>query len=386
MARIPVNPSWSNVDISSLVDNWMIDADGTTRRLSGRVRPVHALGQAVSHVVGQSPRTLVTKARAANALAAYANTANPHLAYQVTDDDHQARDRVYRILAVPPAINVTDSNTFAATYAGQSNEQSYAYNLNVATNNHWEVYYSEIPVPRGDEANAVINFGVSTYGAMRILDVTIQDVELFDLDEDYERVTMDTARSMDVITPQLVEDTRKALHNHRTKGLPIDSSWSADTDAGTWKATDSPGDEFGMTVDSGVDGVDTYVNLLDHAETSRTANTPGVSSHVYRAGWGREDVANGQLVKYRWNFHAAVNEAGVANAMVKVEGPIDASHVVVNAVITAPAWYTLPAHVHLNASIGDDERGAGRNKFDVFGQANNGKLHILGWTAERVAP
>jgi len=68
MARIPVNPSWSNVDISSLVDNWMIDADGTTRRLSGRVRPVHALGQAVSHVVGQSPRTLVTKARAANSL------------------------------------------------------------------------------------------------------------------------------------------------------------------------------------------------------------------------------------------------------------------------------------------------------------------------------
>lgn len=387
MAKVPVNPSWSNVDIAPLVDNWVVDLDGTQRRMSAKVRAVQVLAEAVTHLVGQSPRTIVTLGRDTKNLPAYYNTADPLHVWRYNDDERRARNRTVRILAVPKEINVSDANCFAATFGGQSNEQSYAFNLNVVANYHWEHYATDIDIDRGDEANAVVNAGLSTYGAMRILDVAVQDLELFDLDLDlHGGISLDDAKPTRIVTTQLVEDTRALLHQHRTTGMPVDFAWSADAEAGTWNPGDSPGDRLGMTVDADTDGADTYVNLLDHSHTSRDANSPGMSAHVYRAGWGREDVANGQMIKYQWRFLVALNTSDADNAMVKVEGPVDFTEVNVAANISAPVWVDANAHVHLNSAVGDDERGTGRNKFDVFGQCHNGRLHVLAWTGERVAP
>jgi len=385
MALIPVNPAWSNVDISHIADNWVVDIDGTARRMSSRVRPIQALAEATTHLVGQSPRITFGMARPTDGLADSMNTAEPLHVWQYNDNDRQGRDRVVRILAVPMAANVSNTNTVAAVYLGTQNQQSYSYNLNVGTNYHWDLYYTEIDVPRGDEANAVINTGISTYGAMRIMDLVVQDKEIYDLQSDvHESVTMDTARPMDVITPQLVDDTRKALHNQRTKGQPVESCWSADTVSGTWNPAASPGDRRGITVDPAAVGADTYVNLLDQSFTARAANSPGFSSHVYRAGYGNDATANGQSVKCVWRFHAGLDDTDISNARIKVQGPADSAEVNVVAGIGAPDWYTATT-VHANAAIADDDESISRNKFDLFAQAHNGAVHILGWTMEREA-
>ena len=387
MALVPVNPSWTNVDIAHLVDNWMVDIDGTQRRMSGRVRAVQVLAEATMHLVAQSPRTTFALARDTDNLPAFYNAADPFHAWRYQDDDRQGRDRTVRILAVPKSSNVSDANCFASVPAAQSNTQSYSFILNTGTNHHWEHYYSEIPIPRGDEANGIIDGAVSTWGAMRILDIAVQDTELFDLDMDlHGGVNMDDARPTRIITSQLVEDTRKSLHDHRTTGMPVDFAWSADSQAGTWNPGDSPGNRLGMTVDADADGADTFVNLLDHAHTSRDANSPGMTAHVYRAGWGREDVVNGQMVKYQWRVHAGMNTSDASNGRFMVEGPIDSGYVNVTANVAAPARYEFAALVHLNSARADDDATAGRNKFDLSAQCHNGRIHILGWTSERVAP
>jgi hypothetical protein len=140
-----------------------------------------------------------------------------------------------------------------------------------------------------------------------------------------------------------------------------------------------------MTADSGnehgihVTATD-YHNVLDQASTTRTATSPGWSSHVYACGRGDMGTTAGTQLKVVCRVLAA---ATTADATVRFIGPDSFASNNSDITITADAavaWYGDDEDtIYLDTSSTNTDETTARNKIDVHAKAGeDGALYIYG--------
>jgi hypothetical protein len=140
-----------------------------------------------------------------------------------------------------------------------------------------------------------------------------------------------------------------------------------------------------MVVESSADGPNTRVNLMDHAVTSRNADTPGVYVHGYRQGIGTEDTAGGTTVYYELHALASTTNAHVNGILYAESGW---SNTTVSVTENIPAWVAITDIIINSAQdeSGATEKAARTNKIDIYGSCNSGGLYVHGFTVKAKVP
>lgn len=253
--------------------------------------------------------------------------------------------------------------TYGGSIGGTSNTAKWTTGLpavNYFTDSRAEDSFANI----GNPTN-VVEFGtIRNHGGFRVVDVIIQEDALEELipalNHSYSDPTL--AKPGKFVLDDLAEQVRKALHEIRSTNLPLVFVWSslggvADPDMS------SPGSLRGMAVNSEVDTG--WVNLLDHAVSSRNVSTPGVTGYAHHAGLGINTTVPVTC------YVLGERNSSAGDAQVRFESSWTNATADLTYNGTGSLGWVGVTGLNLNSALRDDDPGHG-NKIDIFGQTSAG--------------
>lgn len=359
--------------MAPLCRNWTQDANGAQRRMINSVKVMRRIADDINHLAARQVRVLFSQDQDPTAL----DTAGaaPFMVWRYFDDGANADTRIVRVLLMPRTSGSGNCSASLGSSGATPNFNA------TATSNSWpeDVEYAEFVSSRNAPANDEFNESLITANGFQVLDIVEQDMPMSSLDSTTDLCVDDNvAVAGNPILADIVEDCRAALYDLHMTNQQIVLNWSATRRAAGWVTSASglvvPGDARGMMVDS-----TSYVNLMNQAITTRTANSPGVSCAAEYCGIGEDTTVDVQLSV----FAAAETVTG----FVKFIGPdnIASNDVTISvAAGAAAAWYDAGTYLKLNTTAGKDSAtDTTRNKVDVHGKANaTGTLYVYairGW-------
>jgi|1_EtaG_2_1085319.scaffolds.fasta_scaffold00286_11 hypothetical protein len=384
MPLISTNPYYTETNVDPQTRCWIQDIDGVDRRQSCRAAAGRVVAGVANHLFARQPRVRFTQFIPNGDIWNDANSRDPALVWCQDDLTKMGRTAIVSVLTVPRE----QSNSAAANayLQWQSNalENTGLYQLNTAATNYWaDLQEHQFRISRGDEANAVVEEGVSIFGGYRIVDVIVEEEPQESLDTDIhlycDATLMTTGRE---VLADFAEQARARIHDYRSTTLPVALSWSGQKNATDgWSTPGSPGTQEAMAVVNTADGDSVYVNLLDHSNTKWDPQSPGVTIHCEQAGVGPDDEATGSEVHVTIRALAATS-SGATNAKIRCESPYSNAEVTVTNVTPNPEWITFDSTLVVNSLVDDQAEDSTRNKVDIFGQVDSGSLWVYavaGW-------
>ena len=391
MVQYASSPFWQNIDVSKISENWKTDIAGASRRLGAAALAPQIVASGINNLLGQTAHTSFAMATSSVAgtykWPADANTTDPLYEIKVPDWHIEATNYFITILAFPPEPDqnwANSSNTYISTNAfggGQTANAVYGFNAS-SQNFYGEMVLDVIELPRGAASNADVTAQVSIFGGYRIMDMAIIEQPALTLDSTMGHgfAEPSLAKAANPLVDDIAEQCRDQTHKLRTRALPPVVTWSAQKGQSAWTVGSSPGDQLGMVVDQTSDGTNQEVNLLDHAFTSRNADSPGVTDYAYRQGIGPEDSKNGTTVRREVHIFASSTNNDCNAHFIAETAWGRANIIVATASATDPAWVELRSDVIVNSTsdeVGATEQAAKTNKIDLFGSVNQGALHVF---------
>jgi hypothetical protein len=397
MTSTSTNPNWSNTDITGETENWTSDVENASRRMGCSALAPAIVASQINNILGNTAHIAFAMATS-QATGSYkypdaANAISPLYSFMTPDMHREATSYVAYVAHMPPinSLNWADwSNTYISTNAfGGGNSVFREYETNATNGAHYnDLIVDRISLPRGNVSNSNYHAAISVYGGARPVDVVVYAAPALTLYSDLNHgyVNPAKAKPSSPVLSDIAEDCRARLHEIRTSVIPPAATWAAQgTATGFSQAGTSPGDQLGMVVESSADGPNTRVNLMDHAVTSRNADTPGVYVHGYRQGIGPEDTAGGTTVYYELHALASTTNAHVNGILYAESGW---SNTTVSVTENIPAWVAITDIIINSAQdeSGATEKAARTNKIDIYGSCNSGGLYVHGFTVKAKVP
>jgi hypothetical protein len=311
---------------------------------------------ALNHLEGRTPRMLF--AQAWDEASITSCNSSPTMTARWIDNVVNARDREYRVLALPydlPGESAGDGNA-RVIYTNAVGSTNAVFTEEEGTPAFCEdVVYRTFSTARGGASNAVVTEMISTSNGLPLVDFCCQEKQVNTLDSalDHDFVYAYGASPGAAIVTGLLEDLRAKFHR-----LRMGQNRLAFCFLGL-----ASGNAYG-TISTGVGGFcttsPTYANMLDATVTTRTADSPGVMVPGYASGLGLSNSSGVQI------YMLAAIGATSGDGILKVIGP---DHVAGNDAeivvdTTAPTWYASgPVQLNTESAEATDATTA-RNKLD----------------------
>jgi hypothetical protein len=380
--KITVNPYHSNTDVEDFSTNWVQDQDGIDRRQGCRAKAGTVVSYAINNLAGTHPRPLfwMTLPFFRNGHADWADHTNAtaDLFEFLWDKTHnQGRLATLKSIEMPrqfvnAPVNSDGVNTFlelqwAGVYGGSVDGTANTAKQPIGTtfSNYFTAMDMEsVPVNIGNPTN-LVEFGTfKSHAGYRFLDIAVTEDSLLELVPELNHSYADPtiAKPGKFVLADAAEQARSALHEIRKTNLPVVFTWSS---LGGVANPDmvSPGSLRGMAVNSEADVG--WVNLLDHAISSRNASTPGVAGYAYKSGVG----LNGSVPVTCYVLGQRNSSAG--DAQVRFETSWSNATVDLTYNGTGSLGWVGVTGLTMNSAI-EDNSATNENKVDIYGSVTSG--------------
>jgi len=383
---VQVDTWWAPLDLSRLCRSFAGRTGvNATDRLQARSAAFHALYRSINHIAFHSPRLVfsVSHPYAFLPQEAYSGQVNIYR-YRVYDHYPNERTRIFRMLH---QYRTADPGSQTDAYA-QPLDNAFALETNAAGapyQGSWASSKLEPSGPdslvfgRGDAPNSERNEGMAVFNRYTPISVSVQGEVQPVPDVSYTYCAQPPTSGSDVIAGYL-EHLRSVFHTIRSTYSRNVVMWYAAQKSGGWDTT--------MTADSatqwGAKVTSTsFINVLDFTSTSRTATSPGWSSHVYRHGRGDQaNTTHGKKLRVACRVLA---NATTADGTVRFIGPASIASNQTDITVTAGAalgWWGGANYVYLDTSVDNDDVSTSRAKIDIHVKAGaSGTLYVYGLQA-----
>ena len=359
--KVKAPRDWSALDVDDLTRLWrQTSVGGVQVRQKNRSEVVNTIATAVAHLLANTPRVMFGMAH--QFATRTTSGADPIHTWTHYDGVNNDRTWTYRILAVPRSSGSNDAYAQRESDTGVQTAKSAG---SVTSPDLSHVHLLEMQYERGAEADAVITEGLSTFNNFSFIDVRVQADPLphLDLALHTAPVTDGAAPSFPVLA-NICEGLRSALHELISTALPVHFSWSAIGNSATPANTDATAIVTTAT---------TLTNMIDGTSTSRTATSPGFSSHCQYGGRGPIGTANGTKIPVALGVYCDLNAPSTNPATIRFIGP---DHVASNqqdlsiTVAGTPGWFYSSSNLYLNSASATTDANTARNKIDPLAQVD----------------
>ncbi len=352
------------LDMQGQCRNWKQDLSGTQRRMGNNSRALQELASAVNDLLARHPRPMFTQAWS-NSSTTYIDM-DPSLIWKYKDTVKNGRNHRYIITGFPYITTETGTSSYVTRYP-EDDVNSTVHYTNMAFVNYWgDVWHDEFIANRGNETNTEVSFGVKTVGSYKILGLCVYDEPLDSLETSIHTYCEPLlSRKGGRILADALEDIRAKFHKVRSENLPIVLCWSA---FGLTGGSD-PGDQFGFVITE-----DSFVNILDHTITSRSAVSPGARVDAKYWGRGPEWSDSGKLCKVMCRVYGYTN--GNTGRVRFYGSDVIADNYTEITITSTPGWFGDSTNfIYLDTqetTQDNDYFTTADNKIDVMALVNNG--------------